>query len=94
MQTGPVWLFAPRGYGPTTTNPQTKARTQLRRRYMLLGETLGGDAGVGRGDGDSCRRIVAKTEAPITIEASRRPGGCNRLREPVYTDFQHRSSLG
>jgi dienelactone hydrolase len=36
------FFFAPRNIGPTASNPATKAQTQLRRRYMLLGESLEG----------------------------------------------------
>ncbi len=67
---GPVWIFAPRGYGPTATNPQVKARTQLRRRYMLLGETLEGMQVWDVTAAIRAVRDVAKSEAPITIEAS------------------------
>lgn len=34
--------FAPRGVGPTAFNPDKKKQTQIRRRLMLLGETLEG----------------------------------------------------
>ncbi len=34
--------FAPRGVGPTAFNPDKKKQTQIRRRFMLLGETLEG----------------------------------------------------
>jgi dienelactone hydrolase len=37
-----LFFFAPRNHGPTATNPETRAQTQLRRRYMLLGESLEG----------------------------------------------------
>jgi dienelactone hydrolase len=37
-----LFFVAPRNIGPTATNPATKPQTQLRRRYMLLGETLEG----------------------------------------------------
>ncbi len=67
---GPVWLFAPRGYGPTATNPQIKSRTQLRRRYMLLGETLEGMQAWDVAAAIRAIRDIAKTEAAITIEAS------------------------
>ena len=33
---------APRNTGRTTTNPDTKKQTQLRRRFMVLGQTLAG----------------------------------------------------
>jgi hypothetical protein len=36
------FFFAPRNIGPTASSPATKAQTQLRRRYMLLGESLEG----------------------------------------------------
>jgi hypothetical protein len=35
-------FFAPRNHGPTATKPEIRAQTQLRRRYMLLGESLEG----------------------------------------------------
>jgi dienelactone hydrolase len=37
------WVMAyvaPRGVGPTAWNPDTKKQTQVRRRFMLLGQTL------------------------------------------------------
>jgi hypothetical protein len=37
-----LFLFAPRNHGPTATNPEARPQTQLRRRYMLLGESLEG----------------------------------------------------
>ena len=37
-----LFFVAPRNVGPTATNPAAKPQTQLRRRYMLLGETLEG----------------------------------------------------
>jgi hypothetical protein len=37
-----LFFFAPRNHGPTATNPETRPQTQLRRRYMLLGESLEG----------------------------------------------------
>jgi hypothetical protein len=37
-----LFFVAPRNVGPTATNPATKPQTQLRRRYMLLGESLEG----------------------------------------------------
>jgi dienelactone hydrolase len=67
---GQIVLFAPRGYGPTATNPQTKARTQLRRRYMLLGETLEGMQVWDVIVAIRAARNVTKTELPVTIEAS------------------------
>ncbi len=35
-------FVAPRGVGPTAWNPSEKKRTQIRRRFMLLGQTLDG----------------------------------------------------
>jgi dienelactone hydrolase len=37
-----LFFFAPRNHGPTATIADTRAQTQLRRRYMLLGESLEG----------------------------------------------------
>jgi dienelactone hydrolase len=34
--------FAPRGIGPTAWNPDKRKQTQIRRRFMLLGQTLDG----------------------------------------------------
>ncbi|MFH1919621.1 MAG: acetylxylan esterase, partial [Planctomycetota bacterium] len=40
---GSVMAFvAPRGIGPTAWNPGEKKQTQIRRRFMLLGQTLDG----------------------------------------------------
>lgn len=35
-------LFAPRGVGPTAFNPSERKQVQVRRRFMLLGQTLEG----------------------------------------------------
>jgi len=35
-------VFAPRGVGPTAFNPSEKKQVQVRRRFMLLGQTLEG----------------------------------------------------
>jgi hypothetical protein len=37
-----LFFFAPRNHGPTATDPEARPQTQLRRRYMLLGESLEG----------------------------------------------------
>ncbi|MFH1269065.1 MAG: prolyl oligopeptidase family serine peptidase, partial [Planctomycetota bacterium] len=37
-----IAFVAPRGIGPTTWNPDEKKQTQIRRRFMLLGQTLDG----------------------------------------------------
>ena len=37
-----VAYLAPRGIGPTAWNPAEKKQTQIRRRFMLLGQTLDG----------------------------------------------------
>ncbi|MEX2138127.1 MAG: prolyl oligopeptidase family serine peptidase, partial [Pirellulales bacterium] len=37
-----LFFVAPRNIGPTATKPAAKPQTQLRRRYMLLGESLEG----------------------------------------------------
>jgi hypothetical protein len=42
LQDRDLFFFAPRNIGPTASNPATKPQTQLRRRYMLLGESLEG----------------------------------------------------
>jgi hypothetical protein len=42
LAAGPLFFFAPRNLGPTASNPAAKPQTQLRRRYMLLGESLEG----------------------------------------------------
>jgi dienelactone hydrolase len=35
-----IIYFSPRGIGPTATNPDSKKRTQLHRRFQLLGTTI------------------------------------------------------
>ena len=37
-----VVVFAPRGVGPTAFNPSPRKQVQIRRRFMLLGQTLEG----------------------------------------------------
>jgi hypothetical protein len=37
-----IVYFAPRGIGPTAWNPDERKQTQIRRRFMLLGQTLDG----------------------------------------------------
>lgn len=37
-----VVVFAPRGVGPTAFNPAERKQVQIRRRFMLLGQTLEG----------------------------------------------------
>ncbi len=37
-----IVFLMPRDVGPTRTNENAKARTHMRRRYMLLGQTLAG----------------------------------------------------
>jgi len=37
-----IAYFAPRGIGPTAWNPDERKQTQIRRRFMLLGQTLDG----------------------------------------------------
>jgi len=39
---GVVVYFSPRGVGPTAWNPDEKKQIQIRRRFMLLGQTLDG----------------------------------------------------
>jgi dienelactone hydrolase len=51
---------APRGIGPTAWNPDDRKQTQIRRRYMLLGQTLDGMR-----VWDARRSIQAVREAPL-----------------------------
>jgi len=39
---GELVFFPPRGIGPTATDPDAKKQIQMRRRFMLLGQTLDG----------------------------------------------------
>ncbi len=68
-------LFAPRGVGPTAWTSDEKRRTQIRRRFMLLGQTLDGmrvwDI---RRALQALREIKETKGKPATMEASGQMG--------------------
>ena len=68
-------LFAPRGIGPTAWTPDEKKRTEIRRRFMLLGQTLDGmrvwDL---RRAIQATREIPATRSKPLTVVAEGQMG--------------------
>jgi dienelactone hydrolase len=68
-------LFAPRGIGPEAWKGEEKKRTQIRRRFMLLGQTLDGmrvwDI---RRAVQSMRAIKETKTKPLIVEASGQMG--------------------
>ncbi len=67
---------APRGVGPTAFDPSEKKQVQLRRRFMLLGETLDGmqvyDA---RRAIQSLRTLDAARDVPLWLQGQRQAAG-------------------
>ena len=67
---------APRGIGLTAWNPDERKQTQIRRRFMLLGQTLDGmrlwDV---RRAIQVLRQIESLKKAPISIKSQRQMGG-------------------
>lgn len=69
-------FVAPRGIGPTAWNPDQKKQTQIRRRFMLLGQTLDGmrvwDV---RRAMQAVRSIDALKGVPLVLQAQRQMAG-------------------
>ena len=69
-------FVAPRGVGPTAWNPEAKKQTQIRRRFMLLGQTLDGmrvwDV---RRAIQAARSIDALKAAPLVLQGQHRMAG-------------------
>jgi hypothetical protein len=72
---GMAWM-APRGVGPTEWSREGKKRTQIRRRFMLLGQT---DDGLRVWDArravQALRTIAGYREAPLWLQGERNAAG-------------------
>ncbi len=68
--------FAPRGIGLTTWNPDERKQTQIRRRFMLLGQTLDGMRvwDVRRGI-QAIRTIDSLSDTPIQLQGKKNMAG-------------------
>jgi hypothetical protein len=70
-----AWI-APRGFGPAAWTGDEKVQTQIRRRFMLLGQTLDGmrvwDA---RRAIQALRSIDGLADAPLTVRGERETAG-------------------
>ena len=79
-------LFAPRGVGATAWTSDERERVQVRRRFMLLGQTLDGmrvwDI---RRSIAAVREIETLAELPLTIEAENAMA-CNVLYASLFED--------
>jgi len=68
--------LAPRGIGPTATNPDPKKQTHLRRRFMLLGQTLDGmQVWDTRRGLQALRAAKGMTGVPLWLQAERKMAG-------------------
>ncbi len=92
--TARIWL-APRGIGLTAWNPDPKKQIQIRRRFMLLGQTLDGmrvwDI---RRALQAARAVKSLGTAPLTLEAGGEMGVnavYASLFEPGLTELNLRS---
>lgn len=66
---------APRGIGLTAWNPDERKRTQIRRRFMLLGQTRDGMRVWDVARGVAALRHVLGSEVPVKIHAKREMAG-------------------
>lgn len=67
---------APRGIGPTMTNPDPKKQVQLRRRFQLLGQTLdGGQVYDARRAVQAVRGVAGLEKTPLWLQAHRQMAG-------------------
>ncbi len=68
--------LAPRGIGPTMWNPNERKQTQIRRRFMLLGQTLDGmrvwDV---RRAIQTLRTVGSMSGVPVRLQGERRMAG-------------------
>lgn len=69
-------FVAPRGVGPTAWNPSEKKQTQIRRRFMLLGQTLDGmrvwDV---RRAMQALRSLDSAKDLPLVVQGERHAAG-------------------
>jgi len=69
-------FVAPRGIGPTAWNPGEKKQTQIRRRFMLLGQTLDGmrvwDV---RRAIQALRSLDSANDLPLVVQGERQAAG-------------------
>ncbi len=67
-----IVAFAPRGVGPTAFHPDKRKQTQIRRRFMLLGQTLEGmQVWDVRRAMQAARSVELLKDAPWTLSAER-----------------------
>jgi len=80
--------LAPRGIGPTVWNTDERKRTQIRRRFMLLGQTIDGmrvwDV---RRAIQMLRTLDLAAEVPITLQAKGRMAGIVLYASLFETDI-------
>jgi hypothetical protein len=75
-ETGAVAYVAPRGIGPTRTDPKPLEQVHLRRRFMLLGQTLDGmQVWDVRRAMQAIRVIDRLADRPLHLEARRTMAG-------------------
>lgn len=67
--------IAPRGIGPTAWNPGDRKQTQIRRRFMLLGQTRDGMRVWDVARGASAVRTLVGHDVPLRVEARREMAG-------------------
>ena len=69
-------FVAPRGIGPTAWNPDERKQTQIRRRFMLLGQTRDGMRvwDVARAAA-AVREVAGMKDVPLAIRGQRQMAG-------------------
>jgi len=86
-------LFAPRGVGPTAWTSDEKKQTQIRRRFMLLGQTLDGMRVWDIRRATQTVRAIKETKAkPLIMEASG-PMAVNALYASLFEPGVRRLEL-
>ena len=82
-------FVAPRGIGPTAWNQSEKKQTQIRRRFMLLGQTLDGmrvwDV---RRAIQAVRSLDAAKDVPLILQGERQAGGIALYASLFEPDIQ------
>ncbi len=96
---GTIIYMAPRGIGPSAWNPQSpNSSTHIRRRFMLLGQTLDGMRVWDARRAIQCiRAMEGSTEAEVRIEARGEAAGLAlyaALFEPAVTELNLRELAG
>ena len=90
------WVMAyvaPRGIGPTVWNLSERKQTQIRRRFMLLGQTLDGmrvfDV---RRAAEALRQVPSMKRVPLWMQGERQMAGIT-LYASLFTPKVHRLDL-